>query len=110
MPLRGIRRMVELCSLPKPDCGSCGSASLFLPVVFMQEPQLLQAGFLADLVASRQLFAFHLPDMCEEGSASAALFDAMSAGARAQGKLLSVMGYFPQQEVSSVWRSTFARG
>lgn len=65
---------------------------------------MLQAGFLADLAASRQLFAFHLPDMCEEGSASAALFDAMSEGARAGGKLLSVMGYFPKQEVRNMRR------
>ena len=82
-------------------------SNLTVPVVGrVQEPRLLQAGFLADLVASRRLFAFHLPGMCEGGSASAALFDAMSAGARAQGKLLSVMGYFHQQEVRSIRRSS----
>ena len=51
-----------------------------------------------DLVASRQLFAFHLPEMCVKGSASAALFEAMSEDSRARGGLLSVLGYFPRQE------------
>ena len=51
-----------------------------------------------DIVAARQLFTFHLPDMCVKGSASAALFNAMSEASRACGGLLSVLGYFPRQE------------
>ncbi|BDA45333.1 hypothetical protein COCOBI_07-1200 [Coccomyxa sp. Obi] len=68
-------------------------------LVVLQDPGLLQAGYLADLVAARQLFAFHMPDMCDANSTSAALFDTIAEAARFQGSLLSVMGYFPQQEV-----------
>jgi hypothetical protein len=64
-----------------------------------QDPGLLHAGFLADLVASRQLFAFHLPEMCDANTTSAALFDTIAEAARSQGSLLSVMGYFWKQEV-----------
>lgn len=70
----------------------------------LQDPGLLHAGYLADLVAARQLFAFHMPDICVANSTSAALFDTIAETARNQSSLLSVMGYFPQQEVLS---STF---
>lgn len=65
----------------------------------MQEPWLLHAGYLADMVASRQLFAFHLPDMCDPDSPSAALYDSITEAARTGDSLLSIMGYFPKQEV-----------
>ena len=61
----------------------------------------MHAGYLADLVAARQLFAFHMPDMCVANSTSATLFDTIAEAARSKGSLLSVMGYFPQQEVLS---------
>jgi hypothetical protein len=66
----------------------------------LQSPRLLELGYLVDLVAARQLFAFHLPNMCQANSTSAQLFEQMAEAARARGSLLSVLGYFPQQEVS----------
>ncbi len=65
----------------------------------MQEPPLLAAGFLVDMVAAGQLFAFHLPDTCKKKSHSAALFNTIADYARLHGSILSVLGYFPKQEV-----------
>ena len=65
----------------------------------MQEPPLLAAGFLVDMVAAQQLFAFHLPDMCTKRSKSGALFNIIADHARLHGSILSVLGYFPKQEV-----------
>ncbi|EIE20344.1 hypothetical protein COCSUDRAFT_3563 [Coccomyxa subellipsoidea C-169] len=68
----------------------------------MKDPGLLHAGFLADMVASRQLFAFHLPEMCDANTTSAALYDTIAEAARSQSSLLSVMGYFGTQEVVAI--------
>ncbi len=65
----------------------------------MQEPPLLAAGFLVDLVAAQQLFAFHLPEMCKKRSKSSSLFNTIADYARLHGSILSVLGYFPKQEV-----------
>jgi hypothetical protein len=67
-----------------------------------QEPRLLEGGFLGDMVAARQLFAFHWPNMCTAKSASSALFKSIADSARAHGSILSVLGYFPQQEVRPI--------
>ena len=67
----------------------------------MQEPPLLEAGFLVDMVAAQQLFAFHLPDLCSKRSRSNALFNTIADSARLRGSILSVLGYFPKQEVGS---------
>ena len=64
-----------------------------------QRPQLLRQGFLADLVAQLNLFAFWLPDMCTPGSRSHRLWNSFAAQAHASGRLLTVLGYFPSQEV-----------
>ena len=61
---------------------------------------MLQAGFLVDMIAARQLFAFHLPDMCKHRSMSNELFDSIADSARSENSLLSVLGYFPKQEVT----------
>lgn len=63
---------------------------------------MLERGFLADIVAARQLFAFHLPDMCTAKSRSSALFNSIADSARARGSILSVLGYFPEQEVRPI--------
>lgn len=65
----------------------------------MQEPPLLAAGFLVDMIAAQQLFAFHLPDMCARRSKSSTLFNIIADQARLHGSILSVLGYFPKQEV-----------
>lgn len=65
----------------------------------MQEPALLQAGFLVDIVTARQLFAYHLPEMCTKRSKSNALFNTIADSARLHNSILSVLGYFPTQEV-----------
>ena len=76
---------------------------LFLIIcVAPQEPQLLERGFLADIVAARQLFAFHLPDMCTAKSPSSALINSIADSARARGSILSVLGYFAEQEVHPI--------
>ena len=59
----------------------------------------MQQGLLADLIVSRQLFAFWLPDMCNMGSPSQRLYDQITSPAWLQGHLLTVLGYFPSQEV-----------
>ena len=65
----------------------------------VQEPALLQAGFLVDIVTARQLFAYHLPEMCTRRSKSNALFNTIADSARLHNSILSVLGYFPTQEV-----------
>ena len=67
-----------------------------------QDPQLLEGGFLADIVAARQLFAFHLPDMCTAKSPSSALFNSIAESAHTRGSILSVLGYFSAQEVCPI--------
>lgn len=101
-PVIDLQNDARLASLPRenfmslhPTVPACNSVADWL----LQDPGLLHAGYLADLVAARQLFAFHMPDMCVANSTSAALFDTIAEAARSQGSLLSVMGYFPQQEV-----------
>ena len=51
------------------------------------------------MIAARQLFAFHLPDMCQKKTKSSILFNTIADYARLHGSLLSVLGYFPKQEV-----------
>lgn len=65
----------------------------------MQRPELLGQGFLADFIVQRSLFALWLPDMCQSGSASQQLWDSIAAQAHDAGQQLTVLGYFPQQEV-----------
>ena len=82
------------------ECMKCLKFHLFLIMcVAPQEPQLLEGGFLADIVAARQLFAFHLPEMCTAKSPSSALFNSIAESAYTRGSILSVLGYFPVQEV-----------
>ena len=65
----------------------------------MQEPPLLEAGFLVDIVTAQQLFAFHLPDMCTKRSKSSTLFNTIADYARLHNSIVSFLGYFPKQEV-----------
>ena len=64
----------------------------------MQDPSLLEAGFLVDMVTARQLFAFHMPDMCKLGSPSNALYNRIVEPAWERHSILSVLGYNPKQE------------
>ena len=65
----------------------------------MQAPGLMQQGLLADYIVAKQLFAFWLPDMCCPGSPAQQLFWQITGLAWQQQSLLSVMGYYPPQEV-----------
>ena len=67
---------------------------------------MLERGFLADIVAARELFAFHLPDMCTAENPASALFNSIADSARARGSILSVLGYFPEQEVRPISPAT----
>ena len=71
----------------------------------VQEPFKLEQGFLADLAVARQLFAFWLPEMCDASSASSALYHQITEAGHAKGSLLSLIGYFPDQEVIDVQMS-----
>lgn len=68
--------------------------------MLLQDPGKLEQGFLADLAVFYQLFLFWLPDMCTANSSSAALYNQITESAHAKGSLLSLIGYFPDQEVS----------
>ena len=59
----------------------------------------MKQGLLADMIVSRQLFAFWLPEMCDSGSPSQALYNRITSSAWQQGHLLTVLGYFSSQEV-----------
>ena len=75
----------------------------------VQEPFKLEQGFLADLTVARQLFAFWLPEMCHANSTSSTLYHKITGGAHANGSLLSLIGYFPDQEVNGVQISARTR-
>ncbi len=77
--------------------------------LWVQEPFKLEQGFLADLAVARQLFAFWLPEMCHANSTSSALYQQITEAAHAQGSLLSLIGYFPDQEVNDVQISAKTR-
>ena len=62
----------------------------------------MSQGLLADFIVSRQLFAFWLPGMCKAGSPAQQLFDHITAPAWHKGQLLTVLGYFPSQEVPRI--------
>lgn len=59
----------------------------------------MQQGLLADYIVGKQLFAFWLPDMCRPGTAAQQLFWQLTRPAWQQQSVLSVMGYYPLQEV-----------
>ena len=75
----------------------------------VQEPFKLEQGFLADLAVVRQLFAFWLPEMCHANSTSSTLYHQITEAAHAKGSLLSLIGYFPDQEVNDVQISAGTR-
>lgn len=66
----------------------------------------MKQGLLADMIVSRQLFAFWLPDMCDSGSPSQALYDRITSTAWQKGHLLTVLGYFSSQEVLDMTSAT----
>lgn len=68
----------------------------------LQTPDLMQQGLLADYIVAQQLFAFWLPDLCQPGSPAQKLFWKITEIAWRQQSLLSVMGYYAHQEVSSM--------
>ena len=75
-----------------------------LTCVRLQNPELYEKGLLADYVIQHRLFSFWLPQMCDANSTSQALFHRVTRPAHAAGRLLSILGYFPSQEVSlPVW-------
>ena len=53
-----------------------------------------------DMVTARQLFAFHMPEMCDLGSLSNALYNRIAEPAWKHHSILSVLGYFSKQEAS----------
>ncbi|KAK9793994.1 hypothetical protein WJX73_001371 [Symbiochloris irregularis] len=93
--------LLSLCALhkalPLPNTPALSHSST--EVVVIQRPDLVAQGFLADLVAQRSLFTFWLPDMCTAGSPSNALYQIITDKAHSEGHMLTLMGYFPSQEV-----------
>ena len=67
----------------------------------MQNPELYGKGLLADYVIQHRLFSWWLPEMCTPNTSSQALYHRVTAPAYASGRFLSIMGYFPSQEVSA---------
>ena len=65
----------------------------------VQAPDLMQQGLLADYIVAKQLFAFWLPGLCRPGTPAQHLFWQMTRPAWQQHSVLSVMGYYPPQEV-----------
>lgn len=65
----------------------------------VQAPGLMQQGLLADYIVAKQLFTFWLPGLCRPGTPAQQLFWQITRPAWQQQSVLSVMGYYPPQEV-----------